>query len=367
MQKLHLIEPTLADQTGHGYSYNSSLVLANKENYIFDIELWIDNRAKDLFSPNDCKANLYFNKKFKLLQKIFLFRKLLNQPDIIYICTASLTDLIMLNLLHNKIKSKAKIYLHFHQFNQTTKKLNKLKKISSNSDLFNIFTPTQKLSDIFVKHGFTKVKTVPCPTFLRTDNNKTESKTFNFKKVLYAGAARSDKGFLDVINFIKFNNIDKQNKDNLQFDIQVSPPHSGRYDEKTTIALDKLNKLKNNNIKTYTETLNQEEYLNMFPESICLLLYDQNSYSNKFSGVTLDAFYAGCPIITANNTWMGDTVTKFNAGIALDDYRPNTVYDAVNKIKNNYNQFAQNAYKASQLLAIEHHPINTLKAIRDSN
>ena len=53
-QKLHLIEPTLFDQTGHGFSYTSSLVQANSyldndSTMKFDISLWIDKRGRELF------------------------------------------------------------------------------------------------------------------------------------------------------------------------------------------------------------------------------------------------------------------------------------------------------------------------------
>ena len=125
-------------------------------------------------------------------------------------------------------------------------------------------------------------------------------------------------------------------KINLPFEIQISTPNSNRYDQETILAINKLEKLSKENIILHKKTLEQSEYQELFANSICLLIYDNNNYNDKFSGVVLDAFYVGSPIITVTKTWMGHTVNRFKAGIVLNNTAPEDILQAINTIKQDY-------------------------------
>ncbi len=353
---IHIVEPTLFDQTGHGYSYVQSLLLApNAKN--FAIELWIDKRGINLFNAATCVSNLYFRRKFRQLQKIFLYTKLIFRPIKIFVSTADLWDLKILNFLHKLPFTKAKIYLHFHQFKQTTNKLKALKSLAQDSEI-NILTPTQRLIDIFIGNGFKNCKVVPCPTFYPEPKNLVQHS--EFKRVVYAGAARNDKGFplvLELIAHLRKEGI------SIPCEVQISAPNSNRYDKNCQAALDVLHKIPRDNLTLHTHTLEKDQYLGLFAHSICLLLYDQSSYSDKFSGIALDAFYAGCPIITIENTWMGDVATEYKAGIALANYELTTIVKAINTIIKDYNFYHNNAKLAAKNLRKLHDPNNTLLSL----
>ena len=107
-------------------------------------------------------------------------------------------------------------------------------------------------------------------------------------------------GFPLVIDLLSYL---RKTGNELSFEIQISTPTSLRYDKATQIALNKLKALPKQNLITHKQTLNKTQYQNLFPGAICLLIYDHKSYHDKFSGVALDAFYAGCPVITATNTF----------------------------------------------------------------
>jgi glycosyltransferase involved in cell wall biosynthesis len=262
--------------------------------------------------------------------------------------------------LQKIIKTKAQLFLHFHQFTKKNKKIQTLQKIAGKNNTFKIFTPTKKLTKIFQIAGFNNCQTIYCPSF--TNNGVYAKTNRKFEKIIYAGAARKDKGFPEVIDLLCY--LKKQDI-NLPFEIQISPPNSGRYDKETELAINKLNKLEKENIILHQTTLDQTQYQELFINSICLLIYDNNNYNDKFSGVTLDAFYAGCPIITVGNTWMGDTVKRFNAGIALENRSPKYIFNAINTIIQNYKQYSINAMHAATTLAKEHDPLNTLLAIQN--
>lgn len=352
MFTLNLIEPTLYDQTGHSFSYVQSLINANAE---FSMRIWMDRRGKGLFDNYKCKEKPYFLRAFRQIQKVLLYKKLLSEPGAIFVGTSELWDLRVLAYLSGRMHVKACVFLHFHQFRKTPKKLATLKRIAAKAFNFHILSPTDKLLKVFKEHGFINYAVVPCPTYLPNINN--EQVPGHFKKVLYAGAARKDKGFPLVVNLLQHL---RSRQVNTVFEMQISPPSSQRYDNATQIALSQLQALPRNNLILHRDTLDQRRYLRLFRDSICLLLYDQKEYQDKFSGIALDAFYAGCPIITAKHTWMGDVAEHYGAGIALENYDVVSIQQAIDTIKNNYATFHTKAKQAAIQLAAAHDPKNTL-------
>lgn len=352
---LNLIEPTLFDQTGHSYTYVQCLVKANLD-FNFDLRVWLDKRGANLLDNLACQARAYFYRPIRQLQKIFLYKKLLQQSGTILVGTCELWDLKILAYFARKTTPKAKVVLHFHQFKQSAKKIASLKKIAAMNLDFEIITPTAKLAEIFSQHGFKNCTVIACPTYLPAPtSNHSQPK---FSKVLYAGAARSDKGFPEVIQALKYNRALGYAT---TFEIQTSPPNSQRYDEATQQALRELQDITPANLILHNDTLNQTQYLNLFRNAICLLIYKQQDYQDKFSAVALDAFYAGSPIITAKNTWMGDVAERYTAGIALDEYTPTAIQEAIDYIAANYELFHANAKLAAELLSELHDPKRTLE------
>ena len=357
---INIIEPTLFDETGHEYSYVKSIITA-ESNPSFNYNIWHDKRGgNNLFNIPHVKSKAYFFRKIRKFQKLLLYRKLLKNNEIIYTPTSQLLDLLFVNLFaKNNIKLQNNIILHFHQFKKTDKKLQKLKTLAKSLSNISILTPTAKLTSIFKNAGFKNAITVECPSFVRPDNLGITNK---FEKILFAGAARADKGFAHAVNLacgFKRNNI------NTKFTIQISKPNSNKYDKETEDNINRLKVNRTDNLTLLEDTQSEDNYLNLFINSICLLPYCSKSYNDKFSGVTLDALYTGCPIITTKDTWMGDTVQQYQAGLALDNFEYNTLKTAIDEIIQNFAKFNTNAIKAGQELKKLHHPANTVNNIRD--
>ena len=115
----------------------------------------------------------------------------------------------------------------------------------------------------------------------------------------------------------------------------------------------------------YRNALTTYQYQELFLGAICLLVYEQEKYADKFSGVALDAFYAGCPIITVDNTWMGDITKNFDAGIVLQQATVIAISAAILKIKEQYNYYHSNAKRAAEHLIVTHDPKHSLQAVYD--
>lgn len=356
MKTLHIIEPTLHDETGHCCGYVTSLLEANQPT-LFDMELWIDRRGKTLFEQR-AATHGYFYRRWRILQLFWLYRRLLKQRQAFFVPTAGRIDLAMLHYLAQQRYSLKQVALHFHQFRRTEKKLKFLQQVARQYPDIAIFTPTQQLTKIFSGAGFRRAEVIACPTYAA---DATANLTPNFCKLLYAGAARMDKGFAVVTDLVRYLATTKQS---VSFEIQASAPHSGSHNPRIEQCLKDLRALSVPWLKLYTETLTRADYQNLFIGSICIQPYQYEEYHDKFSGVLLDAMYAGCPVITTADTWMGDVVQRFESGIVMREFNSPALWQACQHIISDYATFQANAYQAGQQLRQEHDPRRTLKLLQ---
>ncbi|MDF1796581.1 MAG: glycosyltransferase family 1 protein [Coxiellaceae bacterium] len=351
---LHIIEPTLANQAGHCFGYVQSILNAHPSN----VELWINKHGTALFDNSTAICHGYFSRKLRKLQQFFLYRKLLKTQATIFIPTAGRIDMLMLDKHLSKRPSASRIILHFHQFSQSPVKLAMLKELAQRHPNWTILAPTQRLMSVFQQAGFKQTAIVACPSYSAPATIEPQA----FRYALYAGATRADKGFYHVAQTIAYN---QQQNTPLPFHLQLSPPESGRYDDSSKAALQQLKKYDmSSHITVSNETLAQQNYLAQFNGSICLQVYDPDSYHDKFSGITLDAICSGAPVITIEDTWMADTVKQYNAGIVITDREPQTILNAIHTIKNDYQRFQQNCLQARTSLIELHHPKHTVAQLQ---
>lgn len=350
---IHIVEPTLASEAGHCFGYCQSLVGIDAN---IDLHLWMNKHGLQLFNNKPVICHGYFSRRLRKIQQYFLYKRLLDTDTIIFVPTAGRSDMVMLDKLSKHTKPRAQVVLHFHQFSRSAKKLTLLKHFANTHPDWLILAPTERLLTVFKQAGFKRCQCVACPSYSPVATSEASA----FQSVLYAGAARQDKGFVETVNTVL--SAAEHNK-HIAFRIQTSPPESGRYDESSQQALTKLQALQSNSVTIIDKTLSQHDYLSQFTGSICLQAYDPNSYHDKFSGVTLDAICAGAPVITAKGTWMADTVERFNAGIVVDDRAPATLLAAIEQAVANYSQLQHNCLRASKQLADMHHPRHTLAAV----
>ncbi|HQT98732.1 MAG TPA: hypothetical protein PK416_12800, partial [Thermodesulfobacteriota bacterium] len=67
----------------------------------------------------------------------------------------------------------------------------------------------------------------------------------------------------------------------------------------------------------------------MFDGAIVLQPYAREDFEDRVSGVTLDAFSAGAPVIATSGTWMARAADRFGAGAAVPDLSPLALLSAV--------------------------------------
>lgn len=359
---LNVVEPTLHDETGHCYSYVMGLLRGNRTlPQPFTVTVWHKKKSSVLFK----ESQPFFSRYFRQIQKVFLYLRLIKKKESIYIATAQSWDVRVIYWClkyHLYMRRECRtVFLHFHQFSSKPKKIQFLQRVSAKQLPIVILTPTERLQYLFQQLGFSAVKQVPC--FSHEPPAPGMSPTTSFKKLLYAGSARADKGFSAIVALMEYC---QSNAPELVFELQISPPSKDCYDDATELALKRLAVLQQaakTPVKIHTDTLQQEQYQALFSDGICLLLYDPIAYAGKFSGVALDALCAGMPIVATRGTWMADRVQEFQAGFVIDDTGPECVLAAIQNIITHFSQYQRNALSAAEVLVKRHHPVHTLSVV----
>jgi len=101
----------------------------------------------------------------------------------------------------------------------------------------------------------------------------------------------------------------------------------------------------------------------MFDGAIVLQPYAREDFADRISGVTLDAFSAGAPVIATEGTWMARAVDRFAAGAAVGDLSSPALLSAVEMIRTDYPRYRRNAHEAGRVLQEEHSARHLLEAV----
>jgi len=333
------------NETGHCYSFLTSLSKASNK---MPLCLWINRKAQVAFTGENVRVKRYFYSKIRRFQCYGLYKKLLATSGKLFISTAGFTDLILLNWAsRGKIPSN-KAYLYFHWLNTSDKKFDYLKKIAQKQPNLVILGPTPSVIDTFQKAGFGNARIVPYPISVQNQHSKMEHN--GFTALLYAGAARQDKGISEVVDLVEhMYRLGLQ----IPFRLQNSPDHRGKYDEITKMQIQRLEEISYPYLRLYPETLKPDEYAELFSGAICIQLYNANLFSDRISGVTLDALSAGSPIVATAGTWTARMVQRFDAGKLIDSTGPEKALSAIQEIIADYPRYSKNAYAAGQVLQQE--------------
>lgn len=359
MDTIHIVEPTLISEAGHCYSFVNSLCQAS---YGVNLNLWVNHQAKLFFTGKNIYLRRHFYRRIRRLQNYFLYRKLLRSPDKIFISTATTSDLMLLGWAATKEIQDKKAYLYFHWLNMNEKKLSYLKRLAQVQPNIIILGPTPSVINVFTEAGFQNAHIVPYPLASRNQSGTAQHEEFS--ALLYAGAARQDKGISHIVDLLQHM---KNSQSEISFRLQNSANHHGEYNEATKADMRRLGEINYPHLQCFPDTLNTEEYVKLFAGAICLQLYDSKIFADRISGVTLDALLAGSPIITTADSWIARKVQRFNAGAIVNEPTPEKVLSAVKEIMSDYAQYQKNAYVGGLALQQENSADVLFKAITDKS
>jgi hypothetical protein len=300
---INIIEPTLINEAGHCFSLVNNLVnKEQKENVV----VWGSKHSTIAFKNTKASLKKFFYRKFRKIQCYFLYRKLLASNEKVLVSTSGMIDLVLFNLIAKETIPPKQVFFYFHWINNPSKKLKKLKEIAKKQPNLMILGTTQTVLDVFKKAGFQYAEVAPYPISKEIELQST--KPSKFSRVLFAGAARQDKGFSKVVDLIEY---EKAENSTIPFFVQSSSEHYNKYDKKTQHDIKRLSATGYKNLTIHKDTLSESKYLDLFIGSICIQPYDPIAFADRVSGVTLDALLAGSPILTSADTWTAKIVEKF--------------------------------------------------------
>lgn len=354
---INLVEPTLATEAGHCLSFVAALCGAAGEKQAF--RLWINRRAEVELGDKRIEVRRHFSRRLRRPQSFLLYRRLLRSPGKLFITTAGRGDLMLLDWAAAGEIPPGKAYLFVHWFNAGEKKLATLKKIASRQPNLVILAPTPSVIAPFQAAGFRHALVVPYPVLSQT----RLAESTEFRHLLFAGAARQDKGFARVVDLVAHLQVGGLA---IPVTLQISGEHFGKYDAATQTDIRRLQGLNYRHLQLLPETLDSAAYAAQFAGAICIQLYDHNDFADRVSGVTLDAFLAGSPIVTTADTWMARMVERFGAGLAVRDTTVAAVLAAAQTIIADYPAYQACARLAGQALREENDAAALYRALHDA-
>jgi len=339
---LHIVEPTLADSTGHCFSFLDSLCRVAGD---YPITVWCARGSGVSFHGN-VAVKEFFYRRIRRLQAWWLYRGLLQQPGRLFVSTAGRFDLILLDLASRHAIAPGKAFLYVHWFRASPAKERQLARLAARQPGITILAPTESVCAVFRAAGFGHTRHVPYPISPATEVPTLDTSQ-TFRHVLFAGAARRDKGFAEVVSFVDL--LCKTNR-NIPVSLQTSAQHYDKRDKSTAASLARLEAIAYPWLRRYPGTLPLADYSALFRGAICLQLYSRSDFADRISGVTLDALSHGSPIVTLRGTWMARVVDEFGAGLVAEEPTPDAVLDAVTRLMTSYENYHRRAWEAGREL-----------------
>ena len=353
-EPIHVIEPTLEDEAGHGRSFMAAVMAAGPERRF---EIWAGRRAGALFEdlPQAC-LHAYFERRLRRLQALFLYRRLLRGSGRIFLPTAGATDLTLIGLASRGAVPPRKAIFFFHWIRPTAARRRRLSRVAERQPNLRVLGATHEIVSTLQDAGFSDARLVPYPVTTRARPPEDPE----FRHLFFAGAARRDKGFGRVVDLVA---LLQEREETLPIVVQTSARHYGKRDPAVAADTERLLGLSYSGLRAEPETLASDAYLRLFHGAICLQPYERAEFEGRVSAVTVDALASGCPIITTAGTWMAHTVERFDAGIALTDLSAGELHRAVRTVVAQYDRYSANAREAAKCVQEEHSGAHLLRAV----
>ena len=352
-EPIHVVEPTLVDEAGHCHSFLGAMCAAAPEQ---TFQVWAGREVGPLYGDlPQVMLRPYFIRSVRKLQAALLYWRLLRGAGRIFVPTAGTTDLATIDLVARGKVPPGRASFFFHWVRPTKSKRARMGLLAKRQPNLRVLGATQEIVDILRDVGFERSQLVPYPVSTRAHPPEGPA---SFRHLLFAGAARQDKGFARVVDLVA---LLKEKGETLPVAVQTSAKHYGKIDVSEEVA--RLYQLDYLSLQTHPQTLDPSEYFRLFHGAICLQPYDRQEFAGRVSAVTVDALASGAPILTTAGTWMGQMVERLDAGIALEDLSASALYTAVGILIGEYGRYSANARKAAEVVHEEHSGAHLLQAV----
>ena len=364
---LNIIEPTLNGSAGHCMSLVRALGQAALSAGCQDIRVWGGHNLTATLWPGPGQIYPHFVRRWRRLQAIGLYRRLLREPGRILLSTAGSADLVSLDLAARTcgvgVIPRNKVALFVHWVNVKPHKARLYQAIARRQPALKILTPTASVAKFFADCGFI-TQVVPYPIDTSRTNINADAEPRPFHHLLVPGSARMDKGFGHIVDL-----VEEMERRQLSWPIvvQTSLEHGHDKDPELTQALARLKACNYDGLTLQDQAIDNDAYLSQFQGAIVIQPYQAASFQDRVSGVTLDALQVGSPIVVTAHTWMARLADKYKAGIATADLTPDGLLTAIETILLDHANFVQRACVASSDVKSAHSARALIDAVLTEN
>jgi len=339
-QSLHveIVEPTLVSEAGHCAALFASLRAVAPQ---LPYRLWIDRHAQlPQIERHGVPLQRFFRRRWRKLQALWLYRRLLRSGTPILVPTATWFDLRALDLAAAGRIAPRRAFLYFHKWRASARRAAALGRLARRQPHLALFGTSDAIVQALREAGFAQVAQV-MPVLGAEFVAPTIAP---FRALLSAGAARADKGFVHVVDLVEHL---RATGSSIPVVVQASGDHYGRFEERTRADLQRLLQLGYAHLTVLAHTLDAQQYQGLFAGTICLQPYGREDYAGKMSAVTFDALRSGAPIITVSGTTMAKIASDNGAGIVVDEATPQALLQACMTVLQQYDRYSQCARLAS--------------------
>lgn len=349
---LHIVEPTLSSDEGHCRPFVEAVAKAATAAG-WAVEVWA-GRGAVLELSTGASLHPFFHRRRRRFQALALYWRLLRRPGRILVATAGTADFLLLRAAAPKGVAPGKATLFVHWVRPSARKARVLEAVARSCPWMRVAGPTATVAGYLRERGFAAVREVPYPLDPgRIAPGLSADGSTPFTHLLFAGAARIDKGFREAVSVVARL---AATGSTLPVRLQVSPKHYGKRDAAVDAELDRLARIRYAPLELVRETLAPEEYDALFRGAICVQPYRREDFVDRISGVTLDALRNGCPVVVTDGTWMARVVTEAGAGVTVAELTAEHLLAAAETIRADDAGFRARAARAAAVLRERHDP-----------
>lgn len=363
---LHIIEPTLSSEAGHCMSLVRSMAEAAHQMGHRETTVWAGRTMAQRPWTAPAQLRAHFERRWRRLQALALYRKLLQAPGRVLVATAGSADLVSLDWAARSLRQSIphkKVSVFVHWLNIKPGKAKLFSAIAKRHPGLQVLAPTPRVAQFFQDCGF-QTKLVPYPLDVSDSAQPHDTRPPAFTHLLVPGAARMDKGFGHIVDLVE--EMQQQHLD-WPIVVQTSLEHGHDKDVALASALQRLRTCPYGGLQLQHEAMDRTKYQAMFHGAVVIQPYRAADFLDRVSGVTLDALQAGAPVVVTDGTWMSRLVQRHQAGIAAADLSPSGLIQAIQGVLADHEGFAARAQLAAVAVRSEHSARALMEAVLSDN
>ncbi len=359
-----MIDPDGKDESGHWLAYNDRLAevceINNHPYYVFGSTQCSDGSIRKFFLPTFNNYSWIYKQgadipNFKYTFKASLKKVLEGHKRVlVYVyCGSIAVAQAISEVIQHFHEVTAVVNLFWTSFDEykSPEYISKWKPIVASlvqSKWVRLLAPTEQFSNSFELHYGVKLAPIRHPS--TTFSDKSALKLLNKEKqcndpirVGFPGGVSESKGFQLTSDFVQRVAIEND----LHLDIFVRASVFNPSPKHLSFIEHHINLIRKSGCHICEQELTLDEFIKFLDSlDIVVLPYQASAFSERTSGLVIDALYLGKPIIVMCNTWLAGVVKQYGIGEVIDGYE--SLLTAIKKISENIEGYYERISKSQE-------------------